>query len=69
MNNINCKPRGDNNIFLIACILFSISFLYSLYSIFNMLYFATFLNGLFAAGICVLFFLSYLGKIKVFIPL
>ena len=68
MNKLNCRPRVDNSLFLIGCILFSLSFLYSLSGIFSYFYFASFMNAVFAAAICVLFFLVYLGKISIFIP-
>ncbi|MDO4482496.1 MAG: DUF4234 domain-containing protein [Bacillota bacterium] len=68
MNKIISRPRGDGYFFLTACILFSVNFLYSLWGFFNYMYFPTFLNVALSLAVCVLFFLAYMGKIKVFIP-
>lgn len=68
MNKVSCRPRGDGYFFITACILFSVNFLYSLWGFFNYMYFPTFLNMAVSLAVCVLFFLAYMGKIKVFIP-
>lgn len=68
MDKIICKPKEGSNIFLVGCILFSVNCLYALWSLFNYVSFFTFVRLLISAAICVLFFLVYTERIKLFIP-
>lgn len=68
MNRIMCRPKNGSNIFLVGCILFSVNCLYALWSVFNYVDFFTFVRLVLSAAICVLFFLVYTERIKLFIP-
>ncbi len=68
MDRIMCKPKEGSNIFLVGCILFSVNCLYALWSMFNYVDVFSIVKLVLSAAICVLFFLVYTERIKLFIP-
>ena len=68
MTSFFCQPRNDNNLFLVACILFCVDALYTIWAFISSMQLMFALLLILAVVTAVLFVLSYLGKVSLIAP-
>ncbi len=68
MSGFFCQPRNDNNLFLVACILFCIDALYSVWAFISSMQLMYALLFILAVVSAALFLLAYLGRVTLIAP-
>ncbi|MBQ3390670.1 MAG: SHOCT domain-containing protein [Firmicutes bacterium] len=68
MNNYMSQPRNDNNLFLVACILFCVDALYTVWAFISSMQLIFAMLFILAVVTAVLFFMAYLGKVNLIAP-
>ena len=68
MSGFFCQPRNDNNLFLVACILFCVDALYSVWAFISSMQLMFALLFILAVVSAALFFLAYMGKVTLIAP-
>ena len=64
MNSYISQPRNDSNLFLVACILFCVDALYTVWAFISSMQLVFALLFILAVVTAVLFFMAYLGKVN-----
>lgn len=68
MNSYISQPRNDSNLFLVACILFCVDALYTVWAFISSMQLVFALLFILAVVTAVLFFMAYLGKVNLIAP-